>query len=150
MFFKKTSRSGSADLAAPAAAARGRRGEGQRGEAIASRYLTEQGCTVISRNVYTPSGEIDIIAEDDLHLLFVEVKLRTASATQARYGQPALAVNAAKRRHIVESARYYLREHPTQKQPRFDVIEILVHDAGSGFFQTEIRRIPNAFGADSY
>lgn len=149
MFSKKTFRNG--NLAPTASSApRGQRGEGQRGEAIAARYLIREGCTICARNVYTPAGEIDIVAEDALHLLFVEVKLRTAGTVQARYGQPARAVNAAKRRHIVESARHYLREHPTAKQPRFDVIEILVHHLDNGFVQAEIRRIPNAFGADSY
>ncbi len=126
----------------------GRRGDGCRGERIACDYLVREGYTVTERNVFTPYGELDIIAQDERHILFIEVKQRNDTAAQSRYGRPALAVNAAKRKHIIASAQFYLHEHRLPLQPRFDVIEILTSPACDGFMQAKITHIKNAFGVD--
>jgi hypothetical protein len=47
---------------------------GQRGELLAARYLETQGYRILSRNVNTPSGEIDIVALDGDTLVIVEVR----------------------------------------------------------------------------
>ena len=47
---------------------------GNAGETIAQNYLQTQGCTITQRNYHSRFGEIDIIAESDDALLFIEVK----------------------------------------------------------------------------
>ena len=111
---------------------------GQRGEELAALALEQRGYTILARNYRTPVGELDIVARDRQHLLFVEVKTRRTAA----FGVPAEAVGAQKQRQIMRVAQWYLANarYP-DLQPRFDVIAVLVgHDA------PVITHIPNAFG----
>ena len=111
---------------------------GKTGEELAARHLAERGFTILARNYRTPVGELDIIARDRRHLLFVEVKTRRSS----RFGVPAEAVGAHKQRQIIRAAQWYLvSTRIPDLQPRFDVIAVI---AGGG--EPEITHIPNAFG----
>jgi putative endonuclease len=111
---------------------------GKLGEEVAAGFLVQRGFTIVARNHRTPIGELDIIARDRRHLLFVEVKTRRSTA----FGVPAEAVGAHKQRQILRAARWYLAtaRYP-DLQPRFDVIAVIV---GPG--EPAITHIPNAFG----
>lgn len=52
------------------------------------------------------------------------MKTRAQTSQNKRYGRPAAAVNYAKSQKLIRSAEEYLRENPTAKQPRIDVIEV--------------------------
>ena len=97
---------------------------GMRGEELAAEYLVSNGYTITARNLHVSHDEIDIIAEDEGYIVFTEVKTRAQTASNKRYGRPATAVNYTKRQKLIRSAEEYLRENPTQKQPRIDVIEV--------------------------
>jgi len=60
---------------------------GRWGEAVAVKYLTQHGWSIVDRNWYCHGGEIDIIARRDTEWLFVEVKTRRS----LRSGGPATA-----------------------------------------------------------
>ncbi len=49
---------------------------GRRGESIASSYLESLDYVVVARNYRTGRGEIDIIAQKEDVLVFIEVKTR--------------------------------------------------------------------------
>ena len=51
---------------------------GQWGEQAAADYLSAKGYEIMARNVRTPYGEIDLIAQKDGFTIFVEVKARTS------------------------------------------------------------------------
>ena len=51
---------------------------GSKYEQLAADYLKKQGYCIVERNYYTPYGEIDIIAQQDEVLVFVEIKYRMA------------------------------------------------------------------------
>jgi putative endonuclease len=111
---------------------------GKAGEELAARHLEQRGFTILARNHRTPVGELDIIARDRCHLLFVEVKTRRGTA----FGLPAEAVGAHKQRQILRAAQWYLASGKhSVLQPRFDVIAVIV---GSG--EPAVTHIPNAFG----
>ena len=57
-----------------------KRAVGDLGEGIACIYLQNKGFTVVERNYLIPWGEIDIIAQKDNKLHFVEVKSVTREA----------------------------------------------------------------------
>lgn len=77
------------------------------GESVAAEYLEERGHTVIARNVRTPYGEIDIIAEKDGFTIFVEVKTRTSKSL----GPPEISVTPRKQEHMIAAAEHYAQEH---------------------------------------
>lgn len=107
----------------PAAQARERRRTGIRGETFAYWYLRRHGYRVVRRNYRAPHGhgEIDVIAWDGDVLAFVEVKTRTTSAG----GPPERAVDAAKQRHLLETARAYRARSRLGEVPcRFDVLAL--------------------------
>lgn len=108
---------------------------GSIGESAAGTYLKRKGMQILTRNFRRGTGEIDLIAQDQKTIVFIEVKQRST----VRYGRPAEAVNRTKMQHIVRTAMLYLAENGLDDAPvRFDIVEVL---------QDEIRHIPNAFDA---
>ena len=122
----------------------GRLGE----DAVMSRYA-KAGFVLVARNVHQSQNELDLILQNDVNLVFVEVKTRHAvPGTRSRYGRPADAVNKAKRARVIEAAQAYLRQNPTNLQPRIDVAEVYVTRRADGSDQiTQVYIFPNAFGA---
>ncbi len=112
-------------------------GTGQRGELAVARFLREKGYKIVTANYRCRLGEIDIIAEDERYICFVEVKTR---GENSRYA-PADAVDFNKRKKTIATAQLYLAQHPTSKQPRFDVAEVFVK---KGDIQ-KIHHIKNAY-----
>lgn len=93
---------------------------GKRGEAQAENFLTTKGYTVIARNYRYKRSEIDLIVQKENWLVFVEVKMRSSSA----FGFPEEAVNARKRKKILEGAAHYLTEINWQGNVRYDIVAI--------------------------
>ena len=99
---------------------------GAAGEILAARYLIEKGYRLLATNYRSRFGEVDIIAENEARILFVEVKSRKISPGQFRYGRPSAAVTWDKQKRIIAAARAYLTAHPTEKAIRFDVAEVFL------------------------
>lgn len=95
--------------------------KGAIGETIAARFLRDKKYTILASNYRCRFGEIDIIAADRSYIAFVEVKTRRADALYT----PREAVGAAKQRRILQTAAMYLSCNPIERQPRFDVIEVV-------------------------
>jgi hypothetical protein len=60
-----------------------RRTVGDEGEGRAEAYLRGQGFRILGRNVRSPLGELDLIADDQGVLVFVEVKRRRTRQTDS-------------------------------------------------------------------
>lgn len=96
---------------------------GNRGEDYAVAYLKQKHYKILERNYYKRSGEIDIIAEKQGLLVFVEVKTRhTTTLTQ-----PFEAVDRRKQEKIIQTAIIYLYEKKLDRDCRFDVCEVFVN-----------------------
>jgi putative endonuclease len=94
---------------------------GKWGEDLAENFLIAKGLLVIDRNVFTPYGELDIVARQDDTIVFVEVKARTSMS----FGFPETALNARKKAHLVDAASYYMQQHlDLEGDWRVDVIAI--------------------------
>lgn len=119
---------------------------GRQGENAACDWLTKQGYTIVQKNYTSPHGEIDIIAEDNQYIIFVEVKYRKNSIHLAKYGRPIKAITKKKKEHVIFTAKHYLRNHPSQKKPRIDAIEIVSEMTTDGFVTLQIKHFKNAFG----
>ncbi len=111
-----------------AAEARGRSAE----SAVAAR-LAEDGWRVLDHRARTAAGEIDLVAEREGMLAFIEVKARE-TLTDA-----AFALGARQRRRLLAAAEIWLAGHPGHGAAgiRFD---LLLLDA-----QGNMRRIADAF-----
>ncbi len=109
---------------------------GLEGEERAAKHLKKQGYNIIAKNFQTRFGEIDIIAEDKEYIVFVEVKARSEKSI----AEPREFVDLSKQRKIIKTAEIYLSENPTEKQPRFDVVEVK-REKG----KTNLNHIVNAF-----
>jgi Predicted endonuclease distantly related to archaeal Holliday junction resolvase len=97
---------------------------GRFGEQVICNYLIQNGCAILERNFMTRHGEIDIIAEDEQYIMFIEVKTRSETKFLQKYGRPANAVNKDKWQHITYAANTYLRQYKPTKMLRLDVAEI--------------------------
>lgn len=108
---------------------------GANAEDAACAYLIEHGYEILDRNVYVGKGELDIVAKHADVTVFVEVKYRAST----RYGTPAEAVTAIKKRRILHAALCYAAQHDLLDQKiRFDILELT---------KGKIRHIEEAFDA---
>lgn len=96
---------------------------GDKGEDYAAKYLKKNKYKIIKRNYSKPYGEIDIIAEQNEYIVFVEVKTRRANAL----AEPSYAVNYKKQEHIRNTAQAYLDENNLDRPCRFDVCEVYIN-----------------------
>ncbi len=110
------------------------------GEALAAEYLRRKRYTIVATNFRTRMGEIDLIAANRQFLVFVEVKLRKS----ADFALAREFVNQRKQSKIKSTALLYLSSHPTQLQPRFDIIEIYAPE-GLETRRPEINHLEDAF-----
>lgn len=115
--------------------------KGAAGEVLAARFLRKHGYTLRAANFRTRFGEIDIIAEQGEYLVFVEVKTRAEDALYA----PREAVTSQKQERLIKTAMLYLQQFPTERQPRFDVIEVTTFTQHPQKAK-HIEHIENAFG----
>lgn len=90
------------------------------GEALTAEYLRKKHYQILASGYRCRFGEIDLIVRDKKYLVFVEVKLRKS----ADFAQAMEYVDKRKQDRIRATASFYLSEHPTALQPRFDVMEI--------------------------
>lgn len=90
------------------------------GESLAADFLKKKKFKICAMNYKCRFGELDIIAQDKTHLVFVEVKLRKSD----KFAAAAEFVDAYKQERLRKTASIYLADNPTKLQPRFDVIEI--------------------------
>ena len=118
---------------------------GNLGEDFAAEVLTRMGWKILYRNYYTPYGELDIVADANGVLSFVEVKARKTGSMV----RPAEAVGRTKQKRIARSAICYMMEHPCGLQPRFDVFEIET-EKGRAFSVRSYQLIENAFEVNDY
>ncbi len=112
---------------------------GNKAEDKATKYLKKQGYKILERNYNLPCGEIDIVAQKDKTLVFVEVKYRTNAE---EFGGAVSAVTKAKQKRVINAALSYIK---AKKVPydalMFDIIAV------SG---DKIEHIQNAFSSDKF
>ncbi len=113
---------------------------GEWGENLTAEKLSEKGFTIIERNWHSRYGEIDIIAQNEEFILFVEVKTRKS----ADFAQPYESVDYRKQEKIRKTVETYLQQNPSPLQPRLDVASI-VAPQGIHSINPEFTYLPQAF-----
>lgn len=110
---------------------------GLTGERIAELWLLTHGWRIMYRRFRSGHRDIDLVAERDGTIAFVEVKARRGH----EFGGPVAAVGWRKQRELTRSASVWIDRHGRPHDDyRFDVIGVLL--AGD---RVRVRHVPNAF-----
>ncbi len=91
------------------------------GEKLARAFLKKKGYRIRETNFHCHEGEIDIIAQKDDYLVFVEVRTKSSSD----FGIPEESVTHTKKERLITTALTYLKSH--QDLPpswRIDIVAI--------------------------
>lgn len=95
---------------------------GQRGEQLARLHLLDKGYIILEKNFFFKNLEIDIIAEKDNVIVFVEVKTRRVY----ELGGPESAVDLEKEKHLLELSEFYMTYHGLDLDYQIDIISIVL------------------------
>ncbi|HSM99209.1 MAG TPA: YraN family protein [Gallionella sp.] len=93
-------------------------GQGAQAESLAAQYLLRQGLTLVAQNYRSRFGEIDLIMQDGMTLVFIEVRLRS----NAGFGGAAASIDARKQQRIIHTAQRYLADLVRIPPCRFDAV----------------------------
>jgi len=112
---------------------------GKEGEDLVAQFLADQGFRILDRNWRFGKDELDIVAETDTHLVFVEVKTRS----NIIFGEPEEAVTRKKQRFLIRAANAYIEKNNCTKEARFDIISVIlpshpphIHHIKDAFYPT--------------
>ncbi|MGN1133092.1 MAG: YraN family protein [Oscillospiraceae bacterium] len=112
---------------------------GDIGEQAVAEALVNNGYKILCRNFTVRGGEIDIIAEKNDCIAFVEVKTRKHNPMVS--GEEA--ITKAKKQHIITAAKAYLYKNNIEKLCRFDVAVAEINNSKI----THIKYYASAFDA---
>lgn len=91
---------------------------GNSGEDTAVKFLENKGYKILERNYYSRYGEIDIIAQDENTIVFIEVKYRKNNS----FGSPLESISSKKIKSLCLTAKKYVQSEDIDS--RFDVVSI--------------------------
>jgi putative endonuclease len=113
-----------------------RKETGDHGEKLAENFLARKGYKIIRRKYVCFLGEIDLIAEKDKSLVFIEVKTR-----KSLNFDPLDSITAKKRQKLADIARYFEQKLKKPRPIWFDVV--CIKESAQG--DADIEHIENAF-----
>jgi putative endonuclease len=91
---------------------------GAQAEQRAVQFLQKQGLKLIVQNYRGRFGEIDLIMQDGVSLVFIEVRLRR----NADFGGAAASIDTHKQQRIIRTAHQYLASLAHTPPCRFDAV----------------------------
>jgi putative endonuclease len=107
------------------------------GEEIAARWLTRKGWRIVYRRFKNGRRDIDLVAQREATVAFVEVKARKGS----EFGDPVEAVHLRKQRELTKSALVWIDRHGRDEELyRFDVVGVLMDGE-----RVLVKHVENAF-----
>ncbi len=96
---------------------------GKEGEEMAAEWLLGQGFTILHRNWKHSYFELDVIAEREGVLHFIEVKTRTTDT----YGHPEEGVTAKKLERLMNAGEEFLNVYPVWERIQYDILSIRLY-----------------------
>ncbi len=105
---------------------------GLEAEEASCRWLTGKGYRILDRNWRRPWGELDIVADRDRIVSFVEVK---ASARKLAGFDPFLRADARKMHKVKRTAQTWLASHRygPDTEWQMDIISVIMDSSGPQF-----------------
>ena len=111
---------------------------GPRGEALAWHFLKQRGYRILEKNYRTRFGEVDVVAEKDQSVVFLEIKTRR----NHDFGRPEEAVDRRKQGKMARVAESYLQARGLgERAARFDILSVI----WDGTREPEFSLIEDAF-----
>ena len=101
-----------------------RKNTGKGGEEIAAQFLERKGYKVIEKNYRKKWGEIDIIAEKDGTVRFVEVKTVSRESEQYR---PEELLHTSKLRKVARTAALYMETKRDNREYQIDAVTVIMN-----------------------
>jgi len=96
---------------------------GRGGEEIAAQFLERKGYKIIERNYRKKWGEIDVIAEKDNVVHFVEVK---AVSRESKDYRPEELIHESKLRKVARTAALYMEQQRDGREFQIDGIAVIM------------------------
>ncbi|MBI2830726.1 MAG: YraN family protein [Chloroflexi bacterium] len=119
-----------------------RRETGILGEKLAQDFLKERGYRIRETNYRCREGEIDIVAEHEGSLVFIEVRTKKSFS----FGSPEESITSRKREKLRAAAFHYQQDHDNLPQSwRIDAVVIELDRKGQPL---RIEHIENAVGEE--
>ena len=119
---------------------------GEYGEKICTQWLGNNGFKILDLNYTLSIGEIDIIAQKNNQLHFIEVKSvsceNTDFVTRETLYNPAENVTREKIAKCYKVMRHYLKEHNVSCETQFDVYLVYIDKRN---IKHKIEKIENVF-----
>ncbi|HRH65066.1 MAG TPA: YraN family protein [Bacteroidia bacterium] len=109
---------------------------GKKGELLACEYLRKKGYLIHRQNYTFDRAEVDIVAEDQGMLVFVEVKTRIS----AFLSDPSLLVPIKKQKQVIKAADEFVKQVFPEKEGRFDILIVITNEQ-----YTSIEHLVDAF-----
>lgn len=106
---------------------------GKKGEHMAAGWIRNKGFRILDQNWRIGHLEIDLIAERNGKLHFIEVKTTRGD----RYGYPETKVNRTKLKRLLRAGSAYQACHPQWKRVEYDILSIRLLKEGAEYFWIE-------------
>ncbi len=117
-------------------------GKGARYESQAANYLCDRGLLLLQQNFHCRFGEIDLIMREQDFICFIEVKYRKSHGFDGAIG----AIPPAKQRKIIQTARFFIAQHPQHADSAFRFDAFLIQQQADG--SEQIDWIKSAFDVE--
>ena len=102
---------------------------GRWAEDMAASWLTTHGYKILHRNWRYSRFEVDIIAQKEQMLHFIEVKARSGK----KFGWPEESVDSQKIQNLIDAAGEFSERHPEWKRIQLDILSIEFGSNGTKF-----------------
>ena len=111
---------------------------GKWGEELAAKYLEGQGYEILERDWKSGHRDLDIIAQHNGQVVFVEVKTRRNRV----FAEPEDAVDYRKLQNLRQAINYYVKSRRINRDFRLDVITVVGTPEGGSPEITHIEDVP--------
>lgn len=104
---------------------------GRKGEEVASIFLARRGYRLVERNYRRKWGEIDIVAEKEGKMRFIEVKtvmIRKSEFSREMSRLPEELVHRTKLRKVARTAAIYMEEKCDKREYQIDVVGVIMNE----------------------
>ena len=95
---------------------------GMEGERLGEAYLIKEGYVIQEKNWRFQRSEVDVIAQKNNTLHFIEIKTRRTK----NFGLPEDQVGKKKMENLINAAEQYLFIHPEWMRIQFDILSISI------------------------